>query len=623
MSYKINTTDGTLLVDLIDGKIDTATTDLTLVGRNYTGYGEAFNENFVKLLENFASTSQPDNPIRGQIWFDATENRLKVYDGELFRSTDTTLYSATRPSLIAGDIWIDSSNKQMYFSDGVSTFLAGPEYSNTQGKTNIDAITLIDRFGVTQVVGRMTIANVPVAIISKESFTAANIDENISLLQTDAAIFSLEIKQGFNLTTNLGTFNWQGTATTSLNLKDSAGDVFAPGDFIQVSPSLIESVPQTTNHYFEISSDFGLLLGAASDLRVYVDTTDNDNLVIKSQRSGKNINVQINNGSVVDALTIAQGDVTHDAFIGILTTTPAYPLDVTGDVRITGNLTVEGDTSYLDVGTLRVEDKNIELGLTEDSTPLSNGQLDNAGIIVPSSDVQKDWTWKNATNSWTSNNNIDIDAGGKYKIGGSDVLSTTALAPSVTTATGLVQVGTLQSLSVDDITLNGSTITVGNNLRFDLNGDLIVSISSVAPLSQVKNIANPTSEFDAANKGYVDDISTFDNAWLSLDITLLSNDQIADVINDLIPATSKKIGVECRVHCTSYSGTVTTDVSGEITKSFINVDSNGVQNVAVLQNVGFSAGVDPVVLTVTRSLKLFTVDSSQEWVYISELASSV
>ena len=110
---------------------------------------------------------------------------------------------------------------------------------------------------------------------------------------------------------------------------------------------------------------------------------------------------------------------------------------------------------------------------------------------------------------------------------------------------------------------------------------------------------------------------------MSLDITLLSNDQIADVINDLIPATSKKIGVECRVHCTSYSGTVTTDVSGEITKSFINVDSNGVQNVAVLQNVGFSAGVDPVVLTVTRSLKLFTVDSSQEWVYISELASSV
>ena len=56
MSYKLNKTNGELLVDLVDGQLDTTSTDISLVGRNYKGYGEAFNENLIKLLENFAKT---------------------------------------------------------------------------------------------------------------------------------------------------------------------------------------------------------------------------------------------------------------------------------------------------------------------------------------------------------------------------------------------------------------------------------------------------------------------------------------------------------------------------------------------------------------------------------------
>ena len=58
MSYRINRTDGELLIDLTDGIIDNTTTDITPIGKNYKGFGEYFNENFVKFLENFASTSQ-------------------------------------------------------------------------------------------------------------------------------------------------------------------------------------------------------------------------------------------------------------------------------------------------------------------------------------------------------------------------------------------------------------------------------------------------------------------------------------------------------------------------------------------------------------------------------------
>jgi hypothetical protein len=71
MTYTINKTDGNELTKVPDGTLDTTATALTLIGRNSVGFGEAFNENFVKLLENFASTTAPENAIKGQIWFDA------------------------------------------------------------------------------------------------------------------------------------------------------------------------------------------------------------------------------------------------------------------------------------------------------------------------------------------------------------------------------------------------------------------------------------------------------------------------------------------------------------------------------------------------------------------------
>ena len=82
MSYKLNKTDGTILTDLVDGTVDNTSSDLTLIGRNYSGFGEFLNENFIKLLENFSSSDEPANPIRGQLWYDTSENKLKIYNGE-------------------------------------------------------------------------------------------------------------------------------------------------------------------------------------------------------------------------------------------------------------------------------------------------------------------------------------------------------------------------------------------------------------------------------------------------------------------------------------------------------------------------------------------------------------
>jgi hypothetical protein len=145
MSYNLNKTDGSLLVELVDGRLDNSTTDLSLIGKNYKGFGEFLNENFIALLENFANTAPPSNPIKGQVWYDTSEGRLKVYDGTTFRSTDSTIFSSTQPaSLTQGDIWIDGTNSQMYFWDGSSLVLVGPQYSKTQTRSGNDVATVKD-----------------------------------------------------------------------------------------------------------------------------------------------------------------------------------------------------------------------------------------------------------------------------------------------------------------------------------------------------------------------------------------------------------------------------------------------------------------------------------------------
>ncbi len=97
MAYKINNTVGTLLGTLADGTIDVATTDLTLIGKGYAGFGEKLNENLVKLLENFNNTTAPSNKVQGQMWYDKTNNQINVYTGSKWKPVGSTTKSATAP----------------------------------------------------------------------------------------------------------------------------------------------------------------------------------------------------------------------------------------------------------------------------------------------------------------------------------------------------------------------------------------------------------------------------------------------------------------------------------------------------------------------------------------------
>lgn len=149
MTYIVNKTDGSVLATILDGTTNTDT-GLTLIGRNYTSYGEIQNENFVKLLENFASTLPPGQsvgftPIPGQLWWDTGNQKLRVYNGIEFVNVSENAIGPTAPSSPKiGDQWWDTINKQFKIYDGLVWSLIGPPYTAIQGKSGAIVEQIVD-----------------------------------------------------------------------------------------------------------------------------------------------------------------------------------------------------------------------------------------------------------------------------------------------------------------------------------------------------------------------------------------------------------------------------------------------------------------------------------------------
>jgi len=84
MAYNIIKSDGTLLTTIADGTINTSSSSVGLPGRNFAGYGQTLDTNFVWLTENFAANTPPVNALVGQLWYNTNANTLYVCptDGE-------------------------------------------------------------------------------------------------------------------------------------------------------------------------------------------------------------------------------------------------------------------------------------------------------------------------------------------------------------------------------------------------------------------------------------------------------------------------------------------------------------------------------------------------------------
>jgi hypothetical protein len=329
MTYIINKTDGSELTQLGDSVIDQISTDLTLIGKNSSNYGEVFNENLVKLLENFANTSQPTYPITGQIWFDKSDNRLKVFTGTEFRTSGGPIVSSdanTPLTLIQGDLWINNLTNQLWFYDGTETVLAGPSYTAQQGISGQEVVNLTDVAGNLKTVVKLWVSQKLLGIFSKETFTP-NAASTANLVNDG---YTGIIKVGFNASTLSG-IKFNVTASKADALVTPGGDIKGTSSFVATDGS------SSIAGQLSIQNAVPLILGNQdSEIRV-----SNSSFQIVSNRSGQNFIVKVKSGSgtLVEAINVNA----VDQYVGIFNAVPAATLDVTGNALISGDVAISGN----------------------------------------------------------------------------------------------------------------------------------------------------------------------------------------------------------------------------------------------------------------------------------------
>lgn len=619
MSYQLNKTDGTLLTDLIDGQIDTNSTNLVLVGRNYSGYGEFFNENFIKLLENFANTAAPSNPIAGQLWWDTSDQRLKVFDGTVWKASGGPFVQDTRPQMVAGDLWIDNLRNQLYAFDGTDLILVGPQYTQQQGLSGFQVGSLLDEQSRSRTVVYLYVGNQLVGLFSNIEFTpifSQRISGLVTTSNPNGTIFP-----GFNII-DKENFKFRGTSESANALITAGGQIRTADSFL---PSNANGITTGT---LTIQNSGGLTVGLSQNHvqkivgpRYYFENqlTDHDiSLRVRSSAFGA-LTVD---GIYIDASTARVGIFNIDRL-------PQYTLDVEGDLRVTGNLLVEGATTSIDVATLRVEDKNIEIAKTAAGTTLTGLNADNAGLILDTSDVgQKLWTWKSTTNAWGTNVNVDItDTTKTYKIGGVDKLTNTSLT-NITKALDLDEIGTLLYLNVDSIGIDGTIISSSAAMNLQAASGINITAGgniAIQDSRKITGLANPDNDQDATTKIYVDTQIAIEPIVFSMDITGLGSGSalqsaVGSYLTDLYAPAGINTGKIARIHTTSYSGATVQGVDIESVKnvSFIAVDSNGTQNESVVQDIVFDpeGASGTVILTPSRTMMVYQSNGSA-WQYQS------
>lgn len=260
MAYQVDKFNGTFLVSVADGTIDT-TTDIRFVGKNYAGYGEVQNENFLHLLENFANTSAPPKAITGQIWYDSANKKLRFYDGTRFKFASGAEVSASAPEgLSAGDFWFDESAQQLYTFTGSEFILIGPAATPEFGTSAAVGQVVQDNVGSPQTIVELVSGGDVVAIISKAEFTLGSINPITGFSKIKKGITLVNTDGITGVTTASSKYNFWGTASDSLRLGG-----------VEASEYLRQGFGFESQAHF---IDAGYTLGDDNDLVVYVETKD-------------------------------------------------------------------------------------------------------------------------------------------------------------------------------------------------------------------------------------------------------------------------------------------------------------------------------------------------------------
>ena len=350
MAYTINLTDGAVFATITDGTINTSSS-MTLVGKNYAGYGEFLDENFIHLLENGSNTTAPAAPLTGQLWWDKTNNLLKVYNGTIFKTISAATASASAPaSNVTGDLWYDTTNQQLKVWTGAAFLVVGPGYTSAQGQSGAIPETILNNVGATRYITSLYVNNNRVAIV----YDGAQFTPEASLLATFPLIYP-----GITLTTTNSPV-FAGTAQNAALL-----DNLDSSDFMRATANT------ATTGRLQVNNANGIYIGTSNVVQISQSTNDG---IIATPVSTGNLIIQTNVSGVTYTVATALG--ANGTFAIANAATVGTTLNVTGNVT-GGNLLTGGlvsSTGNITGGNL------VTLGLANVASASVTGNV-NAGNL--------------------------------------------------------------------------------------------------------------------------------------------------------------------------------------------------------------------------------------------------
>jgi len=272
MAYTITLTNGTIFAVIADGTVNQSSS-MTLVGKNWAGYGQFLDDNFIRLLESGANSSPPGAPLTGQLWWDSTNNVLKIYNGSIFKTISAATASTTAPtSNSVGDLWFDTTNQQLKVWTGSQWLLIGPQFTAGQGVTGAIPVTIADNASGAHYCIELYCNNDIVGIISQDAtFTPAVGIPGFTTIRPGITLASI-------VGANVPLF--QGTATNSQTLNGLTSSEFMRSD-----------TSTSTSGTLSVLNNSGLSAGVNSDFRVSVAGTA---VTLANQTSGGNIYFGVN-----------------------------------------------------------------------------------------------------------------------------------------------------------------------------------------------------------------------------------------------------------------------------------------------------------------------------------------
>ena len=376
-------------------------TSLDLVGPGYVNYGETIAQDFLRLLENFASPNAPINPIEGQLWYDTSNpgrKVLRVSNGSAtsarWPSANGIYQQANDPSieysqnLIDGDIWVDTGNTQVKIRYGNTWTLVGPNVSTGDAKTGNESVNLVSNTGETYPVILNWVNGKVVEIISYNIFTPRTVIDGFSSLTP-----------GVNLTTKVSA-KFNGLADRAKTLEISNGVYIQASEVLKnVWPSsqrqllagslVVESAqglfirrPNQTNKEIKIGTSTGTSVGIieygypTGILKVGV--TDKSYIKFDGQTGNVGINTSINTAT----LTVNGGAYVNGGIVANGNLSISGSATVAGHTALTGNLTVRGTTEISTLSNLVVGNiipANLTRSIGSAENPFENVYVKNIG----------------------------------------------------------------------------------------------------------------------------------------------------------------------------------------------------------------------------------------------------